>query len=87
MNSLPSLLVCCGRLWDDESKSFEHVNVDDFFPCDKDSKPLFAAPNGDELWVSHSLWTRDGHTYHACSPLTSHQPQSHSCVFDSNFKW
>ena len=40
------------KLFDIQKKVWTTVNVDDLIPCDGDDrKPIFAKPNGDELWV------------------------------------
>jgi len=39
------------RLWDTENSRFTRIVVDDHFPCDASGQPLFANPNGRELWV------------------------------------
>ena len=40
------------RLFNRPADKWEHVLVDDRFPCDAESgKPLFTSPKGEELWV------------------------------------
>ena len=40
------------RLFNRPADKWEHVLVDDRFPCDAGSgKPLFTSPKGEELWV------------------------------------
>ena len=39
------------RLWRQMTRKWEIVVVDDFFPVSADGTPLYAKPNGSELWV------------------------------------
>jgi hypothetical protein len=38
------------RLYDQATKGFYTVTVDDYIPCDKDHRPLFTQFNGQEMW-------------------------------------
>ena len=46
------------RLWRQPTREWETVRIDDFFPVSADGTPLYAKPNGSELWVMVS--ERDG---------------------------
>lgn len=39
------------RLWDDVSKAFVVVHVDDYIPVGSDGQPIFSHPKGNEMWV------------------------------------
>lgn len=39
------------RLWDEVSKRFVVVHVDDYIPVGKDGQPVFSHPKGNEMWV------------------------------------
>merc|ERR1711865_757354 len=38
-------------LWNPVKNERETFSIDDTIPCNKDGKPLFTTPNGNELWV------------------------------------
>jgi calpain-15 len=38
------------RLYDQATKGFYNVTVDDFIPCDANNRPLFTQFNGQEMW-------------------------------------